>query len=272
MQSGPCSPGAALLLTGWHSLARVAANGGSPGAAALSLYLVGQGSVTSFLCSLAPNVGNFGASSQGKVHGLLLSGFGGSSALFASTYRAAYVEDLPAFFRLTGGITCGVALAGALLLKDGSGEGGGEGEGVEEKQLIAGSSTQNSSSTGGGGGGGGGGGSGAGGASSGGGGGGRFTTLEMGAVSPAAVAAGATPSSTAAAAAGDGGDAMGEGGAETATAARGAARKVGNGAGAGGCTDVCANFSDLFRRPLFWVVYFHLVITMVGGLYELYSV
>ena len=26
--------------------------------------------------------------------------------------------------------------------------------------------------------------------------------------------------------------------------------------------DVCANFSDLFRRPLFWVVYFHLVITM----------
>ena len=29
-----------------------------------------------------------------------------------------------------------------------------------------------------------------------------------------------------------------------------------------GCRDVCANFSDLFRRPLFWVVYFHLVVTM----------
>lgn len=34
------SSGAALLLTGWNSLAHVAANGGSPGAAALALYLV----------------------------------------------------------------------------------------------------------------------------------------------------------------------------------------------------------------------------------------
>jgi len=71
-------PGAALLLGGWRALGDVAAHGGSPGAAATALYLVGQGSVTLFLGSLAPNVGNFGAGAQGRVHGLLLSGFGGS--------------------------------------------------------------------------------------------------------------------------------------------------------------------------------------------------
>ena len=117
----PCLvAGAATLLVGYESLAAVARDGGSPGAAALALYLVGQGSVTAFLCSLAPNVGNFARGSQGRAHGVLLAGFGGSSALFATAFRGAFRDRLPAFFSAAGWTTCATCLVGALVLRDGS--------------------------------------------------------------------------------------------------------------------------------------------------------
>ena len=75
----PCLAFASIaLLLGWNLLARVASSNGSPAAAAFALALVGQGSVTSFLASLAPNVANFEEAHQGKAHGVLLAGFGGS--------------------------------------------------------------------------------------------------------------------------------------------------------------------------------------------------
>ena len=117
----PCLvAGAATLLVGYESLAAVARDGGSPGAAALALYLVGQGSVTAFLCSLAPNVGNFARGAQGRAHGVLLAGFGGSSALFATAFRGAFRDRLSAFFRAAGWITCATCLVAALVSKDGS--------------------------------------------------------------------------------------------------------------------------------------------------------
>ena len=117
----PCLvAGAATLLVGYESLAAIARDGGSPGAAALALYLVGQGSVTAFLCSLAPNVGNFARGAQGRAHGVLLAGFGGSSALFATAFRGAFRDRLSAFFRAAGWITCATCLVAALVSKDGS--------------------------------------------------------------------------------------------------------------------------------------------------------
>ena len=63
----PCLAFASVaLLLGWNLLARVASANGSPGEAAFALMLVGQGSVTSFLASLAPNVANFEEAHQGK--------------------------------------------------------------------------------------------------------------------------------------------------------------------------------------------------------------
>ena len=120
--SRPMSSVAALLLfSGWHLLANVASSGGSPTAAAFALWLVGQGSITAFMCSLDANVGNFSEENQGKAHGLLLSGFGGSAALFATVYRSHFAGDpssLPAFFRGAGQVTAIVCLVGAILLKD----------------------------------------------------------------------------------------------------------------------------------------------------------
>ena len=120
--SRPMSAVAALaLFSGWHLLANVASSGGSPSAAALALWLVGQGSITAFMCSLDANVGNFSEENQGKAHGLLLSGFGGSAALFATVYRSHFAgvpTALPSFFRGAGYVTAVVCIAGALLLKD----------------------------------------------------------------------------------------------------------------------------------------------------------
>lgn len=117
----PCLAFASVaLLLGWNLLARVASANGSPGEAAFALMLVGQGSVTSFLASLAPNVANFEEAHQGKAHGVLLAGFGGSSALFAAAYRGAFVGNLPGFFAFAGWGTALVAAANAFAVKDGA--------------------------------------------------------------------------------------------------------------------------------------------------------
>ena len=117
----PCLAFASIaLLLGWNLLARVASSNGSPAAAAFALALVGQGSVTSFLASLAPNVANFEEAHQGKAHGVLLAGFGGSSALFAAAYRGAFVGNLPGFFAFAGWVTALVAAANAFACKDGA--------------------------------------------------------------------------------------------------------------------------------------------------------
>jgi hypothetical protein len=119
----PCLAFASIaLLLGWNLLARVASSNGSPAAAAFALALVGQGSVTSFLASLAPNVANFEEAHQGKAHGVLLAGFGGSSALFAAAYRGAFVGNLPGFFAFAGWLTALVAAANAFACKDGARE------------------------------------------------------------------------------------------------------------------------------------------------------
>jgi hypothetical protein len=119
----PCLAFASVaLLLGWNLLARVASANGSPGEAAFALMLVGQGSVTSFLASLAPNVANFEEAHQGKAHGVLLAGFGGSSALFAAAYRGAFVGNLPGFFAFAGWGTALVAAANAFAVKDGARE------------------------------------------------------------------------------------------------------------------------------------------------------
>jgi len=119
----PCLAFASVaLLLGWNLLARVASANGSPGQAAFALMLVGQGSVTSFLASLAPNVANFEEAHQGKAHGVLLAGFGGSSALFAAAYRGAFVGNLPGFFAFAGWGTALVAAANAFAVKDGARE------------------------------------------------------------------------------------------------------------------------------------------------------
>ena len=119
----PCLALASIaLLLGWNLLARVASSNGSPAAAAFALALVGQGSVTSFLASLAPNVANFEERHQGKAHGVLLAGFGGSSALFAAAYRGAFVGNLPRFFAFAGWSTALVAAAAAFAVKDGARE------------------------------------------------------------------------------------------------------------------------------------------------------
>ena len=119
----PCLALASIaLLLGWNLLAHVASSNGSPAAAAFALALVGQGSVTSFLASLAPNVANFEEQHQGKAHGLLLAGFGGSSALFAAAYRGAFVGNLPGFFAFAGWGTALVAAANAFAVKDGARE------------------------------------------------------------------------------------------------------------------------------------------------------
>ena len=119
----PCLALASIaLLLGWNLLAHVASSNGSPAAAAFALALVGQGSVTSFLASLAPNVANFEEQHQGKAHGLLLAGFGGSSALFAAVYRGAFVANLPGFFAFAGWGTALVAAANAFAVKDGARE------------------------------------------------------------------------------------------------------------------------------------------------------
>jgi hypothetical protein len=117
----PCLAFASIaLLLGWNLLARVASSNGSPAAAAFALALVGQGSVTSFLASLAPNVANFEEAHQGKAHGVLLAGFGGSSALFAAAYRGAFVGNLPGFFAFAGWVTALVAAMNAFACKDGA--------------------------------------------------------------------------------------------------------------------------------------------------------
>tara|TARA_B110000977_G_scaffold133341_1_gene169848 strand:+ start:9188 stop:10774 length:1587 start_codon:yes stop_codon:yes gene_type:complete len=108
------------LFTGWHLLAHVASSEGSPAAAAFALGLIGQGSVTAFLASLAPNVGNFNDKDQGKVHGVLLAGFGGSSALFSVAYRSAFVGNLPGFFGFAGWVTSFVAACNAYATLDGT--------------------------------------------------------------------------------------------------------------------------------------------------------
>ena len=114
-----------LLFTGWHLLAHVARSKGSPGSAAFALALVGQGSVFAFIGSLAPNVANFAQADQGKAHGVLLAGFGGSAAVFASAYRSWFVQDLPGFFGFTGWVTSLVVGANALACLDGTGAGKG---------------------------------------------------------------------------------------------------------------------------------------------------
>ena len=91
--------------------------------AAFGLFLVGQGSVTTFLAALTPNVANFAEADQGKAHGVLLAGFGGSSALLAGCFGVFFGGDDadgtssppssgPA------GTSFAVALTGAVLTKD----------------------------------------------------------------------------------------------------------------------------------------------------------
>jgi len=235
-------------------------------------------------------------------------------ALFASTYRGVFVGDLPAFFRLTGWVTCGVSLVGAALLKDGSGgagararagagagAGGGaddddevlssprkdaevgagagasagpgagnrgrvgfslsaerseatmvEGEESDEEKRLIGSSTQDRSIFYGDDGPVGRGGSAA------------VLNLEMGAVSPTTEVTGETTSAMA------GVESIAQAGHTSSAAAGGrrgdAASAAVDVTGGGGCADLTANFTALFSRPLFWVVYLHLVLTMGSAL------
>ena len=125
----------AALFVGWHLLASVARERGSAWKATLALYLIGQGCISTFMGSLAPNVSNFDERDQGKAHGVLLAGFGGSAALFATAYRNAFgggggeedEDDLPGFFAAAGWATATVTLLGAYACKDGTKRDGGDG-------------------------------------------------------------------------------------------------------------------------------------------------
>ena len=68
-------------------------------------------------------MGNFSEENRGKAHGLLLSGFGGSAALFATVYRSHFAGVRPdgASLVLSGRRARDCrrsASRGALLLKD----------------------------------------------------------------------------------------------------------------------------------------------------------
>jgi MFS family permease len=146
--------GAIALLSGFRTLAAVASRRGAPGAAAFGLFLVGQGSVTTFLAALTPNVANFSEADQGKAHGVLLAGFGGSSALLAGCFGVFFGGDdadrdqLAAFFRFAAGTSFAVALTGAVLTKDdrsgmesGGRPSGPRRDGDERRSLFAGASS-----------------------------------------------------------------------------------------------------------------------------------
>ena len=146
--------GAIALLSGFRTLAAVASRRGAPGAAAFGLFLVGQGSVTTFLAALTPNVANFAEADQGKAHGVLLAGFGGSSALLAGCFGVFFGGDdadqgqLAAFFRFAAGTSFAVALTGAVLTKDdrssmksGGRPSGPRRDGDERRSLFAGASS-----------------------------------------------------------------------------------------------------------------------------------
>ena len=147
--------GAVALLSGFRTLAAVASRRGAPGAAAFGLFLVGQGSVTTFLAALTPNVANFAEADQGKAHGVLLAGFGGSSALLAGCFGGFFGGDdadqdqLAAFFRFAAGTSFAVALTGAVLTKDdrssmksGGRPSGPRRDGDERRSLFAGASSR----------------------------------------------------------------------------------------------------------------------------------
>ena len=109
--------GCLMLVIGYTTLLNVVLWEGPPVLFGIGIFIVGQGSASGFLSSLAATE-FFPLSSRGKVTSVVLAGFAGSSGILAFLYGFAFGADhLPEFFTmlLCYSLVTGVVHTGVMV-------------------------------------------------------------------------------------------------------------------------------------------------------------
>jgi len=108
-----------LLGLGWLCLGWAAWSGQAPFVVGgIAFYLVGHGNFFAFVAPLRANAWNFGPARKGAVDGVLLGGFGISSAVFGQIYHIIFgASHIAEFMIMLAGLCVLIALASSVLTK-----------------------------------------------------------------------------------------------------------------------------------------------------------